>query len=100
MFDMGEIDMKFGNANLTVTYPNKTNDIYDVYSIGAGKLKLGSNGKNITVVYSTLKNLKHTVAMGLSTYGKEDAPASFKDGMNGDQAESLVMWKCNNWGGS
>jgi len=40
MFDMGEIDMKFGDSNLTVTYPNKTQDIYDVSTTGFGKITL------------------------------------------------------------
>lgn len=40
MFDMGEYDMKFGESNLTVTFPNRTNLIFDVYSTGPGKLRL------------------------------------------------------------
>lgn len=37
--------------------------------------------------------------MGLSTYGREDAPESFKAGMNGNMAINMVMWKCNSWAG-
>jgi len=29
-FDMGEIDLVFGDKNLTVIYPNRTQNIYDV----------------------------------------------------------------------
>jgi len=96
MFDMGEIDMKFGQNNLTVTYPNRTRDIYDVWTSGPSKFHLSKDGKNYTVTYQTLKSLKHTTAMGLSTYG-EEAPNSFKEGMDSNRAESLVMWKCNSW---
>lgn len=96
VFDMGEIDMKFGMNNLTVTYPNRTRDIYDVWTSGPSKFHLSKDGKNYTVVYQTLKSLKHTTAMGLSTMGAT-APPSFKDGMDSNNAESLVMWKCNSW---
>jgi len=77
-FDMGEFDLIFGNNNLTILYPNRTQVIYSVSTTTPGKFIISREGKNITVVYSTLKNLKHTIAMGLSTYGKEDSPESFK----------------------
>jgi len=98
IFDMGEFDLIFGDKNLTMVYPNRTQVIYDVWTTTPGTFILERDGKNVTVVYSTLKNLKHTIALGLSTFGKEDAPESFKQGMNSDQASSMVMWKCNAWG--
>jgi len=97
MFDMGEIDMKFGDSNLTITYPNKTQDIYDVSTTGFGKITLKKGDETYQVVYNTLANLKHTIAMGLSSYGKT-APESFKQGMISTKAESLVMWKCSSYG--
>jgi len=99
IFDMGEFDMVFGNNNLTVIYPNRTQVIYDVYTTNPGKFIISKDGKNVTVVYSTLKNLKHTIALGLSTYGTVDSPESFRQGMNSDKADNAVMWKCNAWGG-
>jgi len=33
---MGEIDMIFGDKNLTIIYPNKTQDVYDVSTTGLG----------------------------------------------------------------
>jgi hypothetical protein len=33
---MGEIDMIFGEKNLTIVYPNKTQDVYDVSTAGLG----------------------------------------------------------------
>jgi len=33
---MGEIDMIFGAKNLTIVYPNKTQDVYDVSTTGGG----------------------------------------------------------------
>jgi len=98
MFDMGEYDMKWGENNLTVTYPNKTNAIYDVFSVGPGKVKLAKDGKNYTIVYQTLSNLKHTIAIGISTFG-ETAPESFKAGMSSNHALNVVMWKCTSWSG-
>jgi len=40
VFDMGEFDMKFGESNLTVTFPNKTTSIFEVYSLGPSKVRL------------------------------------------------------------
>jgi hypothetical protein len=98
MFDMGEYDMKWGENNLTVTYPNKTNAIYDVFSLGPGKVRLSKDGQNYTITYQTLANLKHTIAMGISTFGKT-APESFKAGMSSSKALNVVMWKCTSWAG-
>lgn len=40
MFDMGELDLVFGDKNLTVKYPNRTQTIYDVATTGGGSLIL------------------------------------------------------------
>jgi len=99
-FDMGEIDMVFGDKNLTVKYPNRTQDIYDVATTGGSTLILQKGGQTIKVVHNTLAYLKHTQAMGLSTYGAgKEAPDAFQTGMRGNKALDLVMWKCNSWGG-
>lgn len=48
---------------------------------------------------NVLAYLKHTLAMGLSTFGPgKDAPYSFHEGMSSDDALSLTMWKCLSWG--
>jgi len=33
-FDMGEFDMHFGDSNMTLTWPNKTQQVFDVASTG------------------------------------------------------------------
>jgi hypothetical protein len=68
-FDMGEIDMIFGDKNLTVAYPNKTQDIYDVSTAGGGSMILTKDNVTINVAINELANLKHTISMGLATYG-------------------------------
>jgi len=100
MFDMGEIDLIFGDKNLTVKYPNRTQDIYDVATTGGDNLILQKGNDTIRVVHNILAYLKHTTAAGLSTFGPgKDAPDSFKSGMSSTTALSLTMWKCNSWGG-
>lgn len=100
MFDMGEIDLIFGDQNLTVKYPNRTQDVYDVSTTGGNALVLQKGNDTIKVVHNVLAYLKHTTAMGLSTYGPgKEAPDSFKTGMSSDKALSLAMWKCNSWAG-
>jgi len=100
-FDMGEIDLVFGDKNLTVIYPNRTQNIYDVATTGGSVLILQKGNETIRVVHNLLAYLKHTTAAGLSTYGPgKPAPDSFKTGMTGSMAEDLIMWKCNSWGGS
>jgi len=97
---MGEIDMIFGDKNLTVKYPNRTQDIYDVATTGGSTLILQRGGHTIRVVHNVLSYLKHTTAAGLSTYGVDkDAPDSFKTGMESSKALNGIMWKCNTWGG-
>jgi len=101
MFDMGEIDLVFGDKNLTVKYPNRTQDVYDVATTGGNSLILQKGNETIKVVNNILAYLKHTTAMGLSTYGPgKDAPDSFRVGMQSDDALSLTMWKCNSWAGN
>ena len=100
-FDMGEIDMVFGDKNLTVKYPNRTQDIYDVASTGGSTFTLTKGNHTIKVVHNVLAYLKHTQAAGLSTYGPEKGAAdTFKQGMESDKALDLIMWKCNSWGGN
>jgi hypothetical protein len=99
-FEMGEIDLVFGDKNLTVKYPNRTQDIYDVATTGGSALILQKGGQTIKVVHNVLAYLKHTTAAGLSTFGPDkEAPDSFRRGMETDQALDLIMWKCNSWGG-
>jgi hypothetical protein len=98
---MGEIDLVFGDKNLTVKYPNRTQDVYDVATTGGSTLILQRGNHTVKVVHNVLAYLKHTQAAGLSTYGyDQDAPDSFKMGMQSDKALDLIMWKCNSWGGS
>lgn len=98
-FDMGEIDMVFGEKNLTVRYPNKTQDIYDVSTTGGGQMTLTKDNDTIKVVINELINLKHTAAMGMSTYGPgKEAPDSFKIGVDSNKSLSLAMWKCQDYG--
>jgi hypothetical protein len=100
-FDMGEIDMIFGDKNLTVKYPNRTQDVYDVATTGGSTLILQKGGQTIKVVHNLLAYLKHTTAAGLSTFGPgKEAPGSFRTGMETNKALDLIMWKCNTWGGS
>lgn len=81
-FDMGEFDLVFGDKNLTVKYPNRTQDVFDVATTGGSTLILQKAGHEIKVVHNVLAYLKHTQAAGLSTYGwDKDAPDSFRQGM-------------------
>lgn len=100
-FDMGEFDLVFGDKNLTVKYPNRTQDVFDVATTGGSTLILQKGGHEIKVVHNVLAYLKHTQAAGLSTFGwDKDAPDSFRQGMETNKAADFVMWKCNTWGGS
>jgi hypothetical protein len=60
MFDMGEIDLIFGDKNLTVKYPNRTQDIYDVATTGGSVLILQKGNETIRVAHNVLAYLKHT----------------------------------------
>lgn len=92
--------MIFGDKNLTVRYPNKTQDVFDVATTGGSVLLLSKGNHTIQVVHNVLAYLKHTTAAGLSTFGYDkDAPDSFRRGMETDKALDLVMWKCKEWGG-
>jgi len=95
---MGEFDWKFGDNNLTITYPDHTQDVWDVSTTTPGKFILTKGDKTVVFVYETLKYLKHTISVGLSSYGK-DAPESFKAGMNSNHANNFVLWKCTSWAG-
>jgi len=99
-FDMGEFDLIFGDKNLTVKYPNRTQEIYDVATTGGSTLILQKGNHTINIVHNVLAYLKHTQAMGLSTFGEDKpAPDSFRRGMESDKAVDFIMWKCNSWGG-
>jgi len=60
VFDMGEIDMIFGDKNLTVKYPNRTQDIYDVSSVGGSSFVLQKDNQTIRVAHNILAYMKHT----------------------------------------
>jgi hypothetical protein len=78
-FDMGEFDLIFGDKNLTVKYPNRTQEIYDVATTGGSTLILQKGNHTINIVHNVLAYLKHTQAMGLSTFGEDKpAPDSFR----------------------
>lgn len=47
---MGEIDLVFGDKNLTVKYPNRTQDVYDVATTGGSSLILQKGNETIKVV--------------------------------------------------
>lgn len=99
VFDMGEIDMIFGDKNLTVAYPNKTQDVYDVSTTGGGAMTLTKANLTINVAVNELANLKHTLSMGLATYGPDlDAPDSFRSAMMTNKSLSMTMWKCQDYG--
>jgi len=61
--------MIFGDKNLTIIYPNKTQDVYDVSTTGGGEMTLTKDDLKVNVAVNELANLKHTIAMGLSTFG-------------------------------
>lgn len=99
-FDMGEVDMIFGDKNLTVKYPNRTQEIYDVATTGGSNLILQKGNETIKVVHNVLAYLTHTQAAGLSTFGAGDeSPDSFRRGMESNRALNGIMWKCNSYGG-
>jgi hypothetical protein len=100
-YEMGEIDMIFGEKNLTVVFPNRTQDVYDVSTTGGGQMTLTKDDVKINVAVTQLSNLKHTIAMGLSTFGPgKDAPGSFRQGIITETALSMTMWKCTSYSGS
>lgn len=99
IFDQGEMDMHFGDKNLTIRYPNKTQDVYDVATTGGATLILTKDNVVYNVVNNIVANLKHTEAMGLATKGADKpAPDSFKSAMASNDSLSVVMWKCNGQG--
>jgi len=91
--------MIFGDKNLTIIYPNKTQDVYDVSTTGGVEMTLTKDDLKVNVAVNELANLKHTIAMGLSTFGpNQDAPSSFREGIITDRALSMTMWKCTSYG--
>ena len=60
---------------------------------------LTKNNITINVAVNELANLKHTMSMGLATYGPgKDAPDSFRSAIMSDKAQSMTMWKCQEFG--
>ena len=59
-FDMGEMDMVFDDKNLTIIYPNGTQDVYDVATTGGASLILQKGETVIKAVNNELAMLKHT----------------------------------------
>lgn len=99
VFDMGEIDMIFGKSNLTISYPNRTRDVYDVTTTQGGSMTLTKDNATYNVAVNELTNLKHTIAMGLATYGEgKPVPDSFSSAMKSNMSLSMTMWKCQDTG--
>jgi len=62
-------------------------------------MTLTKDDVKVNVAVNELANLKHTIAMGLSTFGPgQDAPASFREGFITEKALSMTMWKCTSYG--
>ena len=99
-FDMGEFDLMFGERNLTVKYPNRTQSIYDVASIGDDRMILQKGDQKIMLVQNALAYLKHTVAAGFTFGADSGSPDAQGEGMKSDTTQDLVMWRCQNWGGN
>lgn len=78
-FDMGEFDMKFGDSNMTLTWPNKTQQVFDVASTGfAMRLTEVTTGLVYQAISNQIATLKYTTANGFATMGAgKKAPDSF-----------------------
>lgn len=96
-FDMGEFDMLFGDSNLTLTWPNRTQQIFDVATTGfVMRLTDVVSGAVYQVVTTEVASLKHTTAQAFSTKGAgKPAPDSFTGAMKDTESTAWVMWKCN-----
>lgn len=69
-FVMGEFDMKFGNDNMTLTWPNKTQQLFDVATTGfALRFTDVTTGKVYKAINNEIASLKYTQAMGFATKG-------------------------------
>lgn len=96
-FEMGEFDMLFGDSNLTLRWPNKTQQVFDVATSGfAMRLTEVTTGKVYQAINNELAYLKYTKAMGFATKGAgKPAPDSFGGAMKDTESIAFVMWKCN-----
>jgi len=95
-FDMGEFDMLFGDSNMTFTWPNKTQQVFDVATSGfAMRLTDVASGDVYQVINNEIAYLKHTQAMGFATKGPgKGAPDSFQGAMKDTESTAFVFWKC------
>ena len=96
-FEMGEFDMLFGDSNLTLRWPNKTQQVFDVATSGfAMRLTEVTTGKVYQAINNEIAYLKYTTAMGFATKGAgKPAPDSFGGAMKDSESTAWVMWKCN-----
>lgn len=80
---MGEFDMNFGDSNMTFTWPNKTQQLFDVATSGFSmRLTDVTTGAVYEVINNEIANLKYTLAMGFATKGPgKGAPDSFMGAM-------------------
>jgi len=79
-FMLGEFDMIFGDANLTVMFPNKTQKIFDVATTPDALILIDPLTQEKTkVIVNELSYLRHTYAMAFSFKGPGMLPpASFR----------------------
>jgi hypothetical protein len=96
-FVMGEFDMMFGDSNLTLRWPNQTQQIFDVATSGFSlRLTESTTGKVYQAINNEIAYLKHTTAMGFAAKGPgQPAPDSFGGAMKDTESTAWVMWKCN-----
>lgn len=60
-FVMGEFDMMFGDSNLTLRWPNQTQQIFDVATSGFSlRLTESTTGKVYQAINNEIAYLKHT----------------------------------------
>ena len=95
-FMMGEFDMNFGDSNMTFTWPNKTQQLFDVATSGFSmRLTDVTTGAVYEVINNEIANLKYTLAMGFATKGPgKGAPDSFMGAMKDQDSTAFVFWKC------
>ena len=68
---MGEFDMHFGDKNLTLTMPDRSQKIFDTATTGYNLILTDPiTGDIYKVVANTLAYLKYTQSYGFATKGK------------------------------
>ena len=93
-FVMGEFDMHFGDANMTFTWPNLTQQVFDVATSGYAIRLTDSDGGVYDVINNEIASLKYTQAMGFATKGKgKGAPDSFIGAMKDTESTAFVYWR-------